>query len=145
MNRCGTFKATYQLSLYRIYMGIARVITIPLMHFCRILKQKNPPERDDVNSSNKVKTANSASARVLLPANKCLFCEKNRIMKEQHKCRTAGQTCDENSWRVCYRCRPKETRSAHLFACAKYLTWLFENQALPFLFSERLERTENIR
>ena len=58
---------------YRICMGIVHDITITLMNFSRILKQKNPSERDDVSSSHKVKTANLSSARVLLPANRCLF------------------------------------------------------------------------
>ena len=49
----------------------------------RILKRKNPSEEEDASSSKKARTANPSATRVLLPADTCLFCDKNRMTKKQ--------------------------------------------------------------
>ena len=91
---------------------------------CRILKQKNPSEGNDVSSSKKREQQICQQPQWLLPSDKCLFCEKTRITRKQHV-ENISQMHDNNSWGFCQRSNQKKTRSAHPFEGAKYC-WLLE-------------------
>ena len=61
---------------------------------CTILKQKNPSEGSDVRSSKKQEQ--QIRQQPQLPSDRCLFCEKTRIMRKQHV-ENVSQMYDKNS------------------------------------------------
>ena len=100
MNGWVMFVARYQLSTHRICTGIIDRCCKNFTNVSRILTRKNPSEKDDTSSSKKARTASPSTIWVMLPANRSLLCDKNRITKYT-ACRKVGQMWDKNSWKIC--------------------------------------------